>query len=92
MRALWLVIASSLYFHKARALRHTSVLLRYNTRNLRHRHEPAQFTIHLITEIKKTCSSSVVDLYKHLGIIKNTREVLEALTSGQCFSTLLSCS
>ena len=53
MRALWLVIASSLYFYKARALRHTSVLLRYNTRSLRHRYEPAQFTIHLITEIKK---------------------------------------
>ena len=40
MCVLWLVIASSLYFYKARALRHTSVLLRYNTRSLRHRTSP----------------------------------------------------
>ena len=28
---------------------------------------------------KKTCSSSIAELYKHLGIFKNTREVREAL-------------
>ena len=61
-------------------------------RSLRHRYERAQFTIHFIREIKKTCSSSIVELYKHLGIFKNTREVQEALTWGSCFSALLSCS
>ena len=35
---------------------------------------------------KKTCSSGIVELYKHLGIIKNTREVREALACGSCFS------
>ena len=62
------------------SLRHapyvTSALLRYNARSLRHRYERAQFTIHFIKEIKKTCSSSIVELYKHLGIFKNTRQVL----------------
>ena len=50
--APWLVRTSSLYFHKARALRHTSVLLRYNARSLRHRYELAQFTTHFLKEIK----------------------------------------
>ena len=71
-----MVRTSSLYFLKARALRHTSALLRYNARSLRHWYERAQFTIHFIKEIKKTCSSSIVELYKHFGIFKNTREVL----------------
>ena len=52
MRAPWSVRTSSLYFHKARALRHTNALLRYNARSLRHRYERAQFAIH-IKEIKK---------------------------------------
>ena len=42
MRASWLVRTSSLYFRKARALRHTSALLRYNARNLCHQNERAQ--------------------------------------------------
>ena len=53
MRAPWLVRTSSSYFHKARALRHASALLRYNARNLRHRYERAQFTINFMKEIKK---------------------------------------
>ena len=73
MSALWFFITSSLYFHKARALRHTSALLRYNAYSLRHRYERAQFTIHFVKEIKKTRSSSIVELYKHLGIFKNAR-------------------
>ena len=52
MRAPWLVRTSSLYFHKVRAFRHTSALLRYNARSLHHRYERAQFTIHFIKEIK----------------------------------------
>ena len=74
--APWSVRTSSLYFHKARALRHTSALLRYNAGSLRHRYERAQFTIHSIKEIKKTCSSSIVALYRHLRIFRYTREVL----------------
>ena len=37
---------------------------------------------------KKTCSSCIVKLYKHLGIFKNTREVREALAFGSplCFA------
>ena len=85
--AQWLVRTSSLYFHEARALRHTSVLLRYNARSLRHRYELAQFTTHFLKE-KKNCSSSIVELCKHLWIFKNTREVLEALAFGSCFSAL----
>ena len=46
MRAAWLVRTSSLYFHKARTLRHTSLLLRYNARSLRHLYERTQFMIH----------------------------------------------
>ena len=42
MRASRLVRTSSLYFHKARALRHTSALLRYNARHLCHQNERAQ--------------------------------------------------
>ena len=53
MRAPWLVRTSSLYFHKARALRHTGALLRYNARSPCHRYESAQFTILFIKEIKK---------------------------------------
>ena len=79
MRAPWLVRTSSLCFHNARALRDTSALLRHNARSL-HRYERAQLTIHFIKEIKqkKNCSSSNVELYEHLGIFKNTRQVREA--------------
>ena len=52
MRAAWLVRTSSFYFHKARTLRHTSALLKYNSRSLRHRNERAQFMIPFIKEIK----------------------------------------
>ena len=45
MRAPWLVRTSSLYFHRARALRHTSALLRYKARSLCHRYERTQFMI-----------------------------------------------
>lgn len=64
MRAPSLVRTSSLYFHKARALHHKIALLRCNARSLRHQHERAQFTIHFTKEIKRTCSSSTVELYK----------------------------
>ena len=59
---------------KARALRHTSALLRHTARSLRHRYERAQFTIHFIIKRNKknTCSLSIAELYKHLGIFKNT--------------------
>ena len=74
MRAPWLVRTSSLYFHKSRALRHTSALLRYNARSPRHRYERA-IQDSFYKRNKKTCSSSIVELHKHLGIFKNTREV-----------------
>ena len=41
---------------------------------------------------RQACSSSIVELYKHLGIFKNTREVQEALAFGSFFSALLVCS
>ena len=34
----------------------------------------------------------MVELYKHMGIFKNTREVREALAFGSWFSARLSCS
>ena len=92
MHAPWLVRTSSLYFHKARVLSHNSALLRYNARSLRHRSERAQFTILFIKRNKKTCSSSIVEFYKHLGIFKNTRGVRKSRAEGECFSALLSCS
>ena len=92
MRAAWLFRTSPLYSHKARGLRHTSALLRYNARSLRHRYERALFTIPFTKEIKKTCSSSIVELYEHLRTFKDTREVREALSFGSCLSALLSCS
>ena len=36
---------------------------------------------------KKTCSSCIIELYKQLGIFKNTREVRETLACGSCFSS-----
>ena len=75
MSALRLVITRSLYFHKARALRHTSALLRYNACSLRHRYERAEFTIHFIKEIKNLVPRALSS-YKHLGIFKNTRASL----------------
>ena len=75
MSALRLVMTSSLYFHKARALRHTSALLRYNACSLRHRYERAKFTIHFIKEIKNLVPRALLS-YKHLGIFKNTRASL----------------
>ena len=65
MREPWLVRTSSLYFHRARALRHTSALLRYNARSLRHRYEHAILDT-FYKRNKKTCSWSIVELYKHL--------------------------
>ena len=50
---LWLVRTSSLYFHKARTLRHMSAVLRYNAHSLCHQYKRVQFIIHLIKEIKK---------------------------------------
>ena len=38
---------------------------------------------------KNACSSGIIELYKHLGIFKNTREVREALAFGSCFSAFL---
>ena len=35
---------------------------------------------------EKTCSSRIVELYKHFGIFKNTREVREALASRFLFA------
>ena len=75
MSALRLVMTSSLYFHKTRALRHTSALLRYNACSLRHRYERAKFTIHFIKEIKNLVPRALLS-YKHLGIFKNTRASL----------------
>ena len=74
MRMPWLVKTSSSYFHKARALRHTSSVLRYNARNPT---SPVQArAIHgtLYERNRNTCSSSIVEFYKHLGIFRNTRE------------------
>ena len=48
MHTPWLVRTSSLYFYRARALRHTSALLRYKARSQRRRYERAQFMIHFI--------------------------------------------
>ena len=92
MRAPWLVKTSSSYFHKARALRHTSSVLRYNARKPM---SPVQArAIHgtLYERNRNTCSSSIVEFYKHLGIFRNTREVPEALAFGSYFSALLYCS
>ena len=89
MRAPWLVRTSSLYFHKTRALRHKSALWRYNAQSLGHRYD---INDTFYKRNKKTRSSSIVKLYKHLGIFKNTREVHVALAFGSCFSAHLSCS
>ena len=35
---------------------------------------------------KRTCSSSIVELYKHSGVFKNTREVREARAVSECSS------
>ena len=88
VRAPWLVRTSSLYFYKARTLSHKSAMLRYNARSLRYPSERAQFTIHFTKRNKKICSSSIVELYKHLRIFKNTQGVRK----GECFSALFSCS
>ena len=70
MRAPWLVKTSSSYFHKARALRHTSSVLRYNARKPT---SPVQArAIHgtLYERNRNSCSSSIVEFYKHLGIFR----------------------
>ena len=46
MRVPWLVKMSSLYFHKARALRRTSALLRYDARSLVFNAVVAELSIH----------------------------------------------
>ena len=43
-------------------------------------------------EIKKTFSSSIVDLYKNLGIFKSTREVRKSTSRGRILLALLECS
>ena len=43
-------------------------------------------------EIKKTFSSSIVELYKQLGIFKNTREVRKSTSRGRILFALLECS
>lgn len=53
MCMLRLVRMSSLYFHKAHALRHMNALQRYNACSLRHQYTCTQFTIHFIIEITK---------------------------------------
>ena len=88
VRAPWLVRTSSLYFYKARALSHKSALSRYNARSLRHRSERANFTIHFIKKNKKTCSSSIIELYKHSRVFKNTQGVRKSRAEGECFSAL----
>ena len=53
----------------------------------------ARYSRYLLQKkFKKTCSSSIVELYEHLRTFKNTREVREALSFGSCLSALLSCS
>ena len=54
-----MVRTSSLYFHKARALRLTSALLSYSVRSQRHRYECTQFTIRFLKEIKKLVSRAL---------------------------------
>ena len=51
IRASWLVRTSSLYFNKARALRHTSALSRYNAHTIRHQDECEQFTMLFVSEL-----------------------------------------
>ena len=67
---LWLVRTSSLYFHKARTLRHMSAVLRYNAHSLCHQYKHNTFD----KRNKKNCSMSIVELYEHLGIFKITQE------------------
>ena len=76
MRAPWLVRTSSLYFHKACALRHTSALLRYNAHSLRHRYECAQFTIYFITEIKQLLPRALLSSISTWEFLRRTRDVL----------------
>lgn len=45
---------------------------------------------YFIERIKKTSTSFIFELYKHLGILKNIREVREALDYGSCSSPLFS--
>ena len=79
------ILTSSVIYYWTDA-RKLGIYLLNNARSLRHRYERAQFTIHFIKEIKKTCFSSIVELYKHLGTFKNTREVREALASRFLFA------
>ena len=76
------------------AIKHTAYVTRVlyggnNARCLRHKFQRAQFLKHFIKEIKNL-SSCIVELYKHLGIFKNTREVREALGCASCFSMYFS--
>ncbi len=47
--------------------------------------------LHFIKEIKKTCSSCIVELYKHAGIFKNTREVHREARGAFFISLVKSC-
>ena len=74
MRAPWLVRTSSLYFHKARALRHTGALLRYNARK--------QFTILFIKEIKKLVPRALSSL--RLVFLRTSLVFLKIVITQQC--------
>ena len=82
MRAPWLIRTSSLYFHKARALRHTGALLRYNARSLCHRYERAQFTILFIKEIKKLVPRALSSL--RLVFLRTSLVFLKIVITQQC--------
>ena len=71
-----MVGTSSLCFHKARALRHTSALLRYNASSLRHRYERAQFTIHFIKEIKSLVPPALLRYISTYEFLRTRRLVL----------------
>ena len=43
----------------------------------------------LENKIKKTCSSSIIELYSHLGIFKNTREVRRSMSRRRVLLALL---
>ena len=76
MRAPWLVRTSSLYFHKARALRHTGA------RSLCHRYERAQFTILFIKEIKKLVLRALSSL--RLVFLRTSLVFLKIVITQQC--------
>ena len=77
-------------FPKARALRHTCALLKYNARNLRHRYERAQFTIPFIKEIKNFFLRTLLNYLSTWEFFQNTRDVREDSPSARAFPHLSS--